>query len=416
MTETTTIRVEDAHPRPNARPLDDELVGRIAESIRLIGFSTADPVVVRREGDIFWVVDGGHRCAAAKLAGLEEVPAVVEDLDDAGVLTYEGSLNLQRPDTEEERWARAQQFFALGEAATPKQIEVATGVDLEAQNKARRVLKKLNDPVAQEDLTLEQAMAAHEFLENDKAFKKIMNAGANWKSTYDGLSRERVLKEQKAKALEIITAAGCEVIKSSKMDEHRYLSQQRWDASAPKSAKYAKFDAYGTTLYITWYGIPGKQKADPEAEKRRKQEEKRKAELDTAKAKRLEYVREHLSLLSGDVTSDLVEFTEKAWEDGRAADAHKLEETPLAEVAGFRQRVAASIVLVAESELAWIGDRPTHVNSYPRDARLAVDYIDALQSTGYEPCKAEKAVVDALTKALAAVDKKKSKADGGDAA
>jgi ParB-like nuclease domain len=63
----------------NVRELDDEHVRALAGSIALQGMLV--PVVVRRAGRAFELVAGFHRVAAARLAGLGEVPVVVRDAE-----------------------------------------------------------------------------------------------------------------------------------------------------------------------------------------------------------------------------------------------------------------------------------------------------------------------------------------------
>ena len=66
------IRVPD-----NVRALDDVHVHALAGSIALQGMLV--PVVVRGDGDVFELVAGFHRIAAARSLGLAEVPVVVRD-------------------------------------------------------------------------------------------------------------------------------------------------------------------------------------------------------------------------------------------------------------------------------------------------------------------------------------------------
>jgi ParB/RepB/Spo0J family partition protein len=63
----------------NVRALDPEHVKALAGSIQLQGMLV--PVVVRDDGDVFELVAGFHRVAAAQSLGLTDVPAVVRDVE-----------------------------------------------------------------------------------------------------------------------------------------------------------------------------------------------------------------------------------------------------------------------------------------------------------------------------------------------
>lgn len=411
MTEITTVRVEDVYPRPNARQLDGTLVKQITQSISLIGFSPADPVVVRRDGDIYWIVDGGHRTAAAKAAGLTEIPAVVEDLDDAGVLTYEGALNLQRPDTEEERWARAQQFFALGESAIPAEIALATGIDQDRQARVRRVITRLNDPVAAEDVTLEQALKAHEFLDDEDAFKAIMNAGAKWSQVYyrfDSSRKQAALIEH---ARGIIEAAGAELVQET-TDAMHYLTG---GDTAPEGAKWATVRAYSSSYcQISWYGDADVE-ADKEAAAQREAEAERRAELDHAALRRLEFLTEHLTERKYALHPALVELACAMWEDESVADVSDIPES-LTGLAGYPGRFYAALLGDMERLAANIIGGHIGGNYYAKNsAPDIVAYYDALAASGYEPTEVETARLAYISALIEPQDEPDEEADDDDA-
>lgn len=89
----SAIRFNDQQPRKYFDPvsLDD-----LAHSIRQKG--VLEPIIVRRAGDGYEVVAGERRTRAAKLAGLDEIPAIVVDIDDKEALEIAITENLQRED------------------------------------------------------------------------------------------------------------------------------------------------------------------------------------------------------------------------------------------------------------------------------------------------------------------------------
>lgn len=94
------VLVNAIHPLPGQprRKFDETAISELAESIKLRG--VLQPIIVRRapDGDGYQLVAGERRWRASQAAGLDRVPALVRDLDDAA--TYEIALveNIQRQD------------------------------------------------------------------------------------------------------------------------------------------------------------------------------------------------------------------------------------------------------------------------------------------------------------------------------
>lgn len=68
----------------------------LAESIRQNGVVT--PLMVRRHGEGYQIITGERRWRAATLAGLQEIPVILRELDDAQALILALVENLQRED------------------------------------------------------------------------------------------------------------------------------------------------------------------------------------------------------------------------------------------------------------------------------------------------------------------------------
>ncbi len=79
--EVKNIEIKNIRPNPtNARKVFDEAaLAELAESIKLYGI--IQPIVVVGEKDSYEIVAGERRFRAAKLAGLDEVPAIIKDFD-----------------------------------------------------------------------------------------------------------------------------------------------------------------------------------------------------------------------------------------------------------------------------------------------------------------------------------------------
>lgn len=96
----SNIRLDSIEPNPlQPRALfDEEALEALAESIIAVG--VLQPVVVRPQGDDYVLIAGERRCRAARIAGLEEIPAVIKpaDTDDTTSLAEALIENVQRED------------------------------------------------------------------------------------------------------------------------------------------------------------------------------------------------------------------------------------------------------------------------------------------------------------------------------
>jgi N6-adenosine-specific RNA methylase IME4 len=76
----TVIPVARAHQNAHARPLLECHIIALVESVRQIDL--IEPIVVRRLGDDFEIIAGGHRTAAFQRLKRETIPAIILDVDD----------------------------------------------------------------------------------------------------------------------------------------------------------------------------------------------------------------------------------------------------------------------------------------------------------------------------------------------
>jgi len=87
------IKANDEQPRTY---FDEEKIQILADSI--VEHGIIQPLILRKEGDIYIIIAGERRWRAAKVAGLKEVPAVVMDVDDKELLEISLIENIQRED------------------------------------------------------------------------------------------------------------------------------------------------------------------------------------------------------------------------------------------------------------------------------------------------------------------------------
>jgi ParB family chromosome partitioning protein len=116
----------DPNPDQPRRIFSDEELERLAGSIRIHG--VLQPVVVRRAGERYELVVGERRWRAAQKAGLDQIPAVVADVDAEDRLEVALIENVQRSDLNPIELAIA--FRSLADTgATQEEIGRRVGLD-----------------------------------------------------------------------------------------------------------------------------------------------------------------------------------------------------------------------------------------------------------------------------------------------
>ena len=96
--DSNRVAIDQIDPNPvqPRRVFQQDALHQLADSIRQHGI--IQPLVVRRSGSRYQLVAGERRWRAAKLAGLTEVPAVVQDISDDRLLEITLIENIQRED------------------------------------------------------------------------------------------------------------------------------------------------------------------------------------------------------------------------------------------------------------------------------------------------------------------------------
>ena len=90
------IPIEHIDPNPNQ---PRQVMGDLSELIASVKEQgLIEPIVVRQRGSRFQIVAGERRYQAAVRAGIEELPVVIRDVDDVGILEIALVENLQRKD------------------------------------------------------------------------------------------------------------------------------------------------------------------------------------------------------------------------------------------------------------------------------------------------------------------------------
>ena len=114
------IRRIDTNAGQPRKDFDQEKLLELADSIRQHG--VVQPILLRQNGERYVIVAGERRFRAARLAGLEKVPAIVKDLDEAQVMEVALIENLQREDLNPIEEAAAIRFLMQQHDLTQEEV------------------------------------------------------------------------------------------------------------------------------------------------------------------------------------------------------------------------------------------------------------------------------------------------------
>lgn len=92
------LRINEIEPNKNQprRIFNDEKLVNLSESIKQHGI--VQPIIVKKENDVYRIVAGERRWRAARLAGLTTVPVIIKELSNKEVMELALIENLQRED------------------------------------------------------------------------------------------------------------------------------------------------------------------------------------------------------------------------------------------------------------------------------------------------------------------------------
>ena len=145
--EETSSRIPidqiDANPVQPRRVFQQEPLHQLADSIRQHGI--IQPLVVRRSGERYQLVAGERRWRAAKLAGLTEIPAVVQEISDDHLLEITLIENIQREDLNPIELAIALDRMAHELNISQDEIGKRTGKDRSTISNSIRLLQLPHD-------------------------------------------------------------------------------------------------------------------------------------------------------------------------------------------------------------------------------------------------------------------------------
>lgn len=130
------IRPNPYQPREH---FDEEDLAALTESVREVGI--LQPVLVREAGDGFELIAGERRWRAARRVGLQHIPALVRDTDDASALEHALVENVHRADLNVLEEAAAYQQLVEEFGLTHEEVATRVGRSRSAVSNTLRLLQ-----------------------------------------------------------------------------------------------------------------------------------------------------------------------------------------------------------------------------------------------------------------------------------
>ena len=146
--EVLSIKLEQIRPSPFQPRVDfdNQSMEELTQSIKEKG--VIQPVLVRRSGDFYELIAGERRFRAAKLLNLNEIPAIVKNVEDRDSLEIALIENIQRQSLNPIEEAHAYQFLIDKFQVTHEKISAVLG---KARVSVTNILRLLKLPAEIQD-------------------------------------------------------------------------------------------------------------------------------------------------------------------------------------------------------------------------------------------------------------------------
>lgn len=289
MTELTYLSVDKLHPHPDNPRKDLGDLTELTDSIKANG--VFQNLTVVPEGDGYTIIIGHRRCAAAKAAGLTEVPCIVTEMSEREQLQTMLLENMQRSDLTV--YEQAQGFQLM--------LDMGIGVDEIAEKSGfsattvRRRVKLLELDKDKFKKSEERGVSLFEYMELDK-LKSPERKNAmldfigteNFKFKLKQAVEEEKDEERKEQWAELLSAFATQVDNCSgyRVVKSTYVNS-KVEMDRPADADIVEYffiiEKYG---YIALMVKDEPREGTPE-DAAKKQEEQRKQELKAANEKAL---------------------------------------------------------------------------------------------------------------------------------
>jgi ParB family transcriptional regulator, chromosome partitioning protein len=181
----TLLPVEHVLPNPTQPRIEmkEEALRELATSIKEKGL--LQPILVRRKEGIYEIIAGERRYRAAKMAGLQDIPAIIRDADDRECLELALIENLQREDLNPIEIASVYRRFVDDFDYTHEGLAKKIGVERSSVSNYIRLLKLpqwVKDLMTQGKLTQGHGrvlITLKDEHEQRKYVKRVLDEGAS---------------------------------------------------------------------------------------------------------------------------------------------------------------------------------------------------------------------------------------------
>lgn len=151
------VSINDIHPNPNQprTHFNETQLQELSESIRDHG--VLQPLLVRKSEQGYEIIAGERRYQAAKIAGVEELPVIVKDVDDQEMLALALIENLQRSDLNPIEEAKGYRHLIQASGMTQEALSKAVS---KSRSAITNSLRLLDLPEVVQDMLYEGKLSA----------------------------------------------------------------------------------------------------------------------------------------------------------------------------------------------------------------------------------------------------------------
>ncbi|MCR5611762.1 MAG: ParB/RepB/Spo0J family partition protein [Clostridiales bacterium] len=114
------VNLIDNNPGQPRKSFDEEKLSELAESIKRHGI--VQPLILMKKGERYTIIAGERRFRAARLAGIDEVPAILREMDGSEIMEVALIENIQRENLNPIEEAAAIRFLMTEHDLTQEEV------------------------------------------------------------------------------------------------------------------------------------------------------------------------------------------------------------------------------------------------------------------------------------------------------